>query len=389
MSKKILVIAGEHSGDMRAAEVIAAVNQREPNTQWFGIGGPRMRQQGAETRHDVDEMAVMGIGEVLRRYGFFRQTLEEMVAWAEENKPDLALFIDYPGFNLRLAKRIHALGIKTVYYICPQVWAWHRGRIPKMAQYLDHMLSIFPFEAEHFKNTALPVTYVGHPLLESIEASSGLPEYRLPWNAIHRVAILPGSRKQEIARLLPVMLEAGHKLQDQVQDCGFLVAAAGQQQVEQIQSVIQKIPHSPKKLTIIEGHTRDIVAQADAAMVCSGTATVETALLKCPMAVCYRAHPITYFLIRPFIRVPNIGMVNIIAEKEICPELIQGKCTPRKLAETMEKLIHPSTDRLDMLNDLQQVRARMGNGGAAKNAADVIVDMLGIQQTQQLDYDWS
>ena len=384
-----MIIAGEHSGDMRAAEVIAAVNRTAPGTTWFGIGGPQMRLQGVETRHDVEEMAVMGIGEVLRRYSFFRDTLEEMVTWAQKRKPDMAIFVDYPGFNLRLAKRIHALGIKTVYYICPQVWAWHRGRIPKMAQYIDHMLSIFPFEAEHFKNTDLPVTYVGHPLLDSIEASRALPEYRLPWNAIHRVGMLPGSRKQEITRLLPVMLKAGKILETKIQNCGFLVAAAGSQQENQIASIMKQTSEIPQKITIIKDHTRDIIAQADAAMVCSGTATIETALLKCPMAVCYRAHPITYFLVRPFIRVPHIGMVNIIAGKEICPELVQGRLTAQKLAQTVEHLVRPGMERLDMLNSLDQVRARMGDGGAAENAAQTITELLGMRQEPELDYDWA
>ena len=383
-----MIIAGEHSGDMRAAEIIAAVNRKAPGFKWFGIGGPLMRLQGVETRHDVEEMAVMGIGEVLRRYTFFRNTLEEMVAWAEQRKPRMAIFVDYPGFNLRLAKRLHALGIKTVYYICPQVWAWHRGRIPQMAKYLDHMLSIFPFEAEHFKDTSLPVTYVGHPLIDSMEASRMLPEYRLPWNGLHRVAILPGSRKQEISRLLPVMLEAGKLLESRMPDCGFLIAAAGLRQAEQINTIMEQTPARPAKVTVIAEHTRDIVAQADAAMVCSGTATLETALLNCPMAVCYRAHPITYWLVRPFIRVPHIGMVNIIAGKEICPELVQGQLTARKLADTLETLIRPGIERLDVLTDLKQVRARMGNGGAAEQAARVITEILGVEREQQLHYGW-
>ena len=373
-----MVIAGEHSGDMRAAEVIASVNQKAPGTNWFGIGGPQMRSQGVETRHDVEEMAVMGIGEVLRRYPFFRNTLEEMVTWAKERQPDMALFVDYPGFNLRLAKRLHVLGIKTVYYICPQVWAWHRGRIPKMAQYLDHMLSIFPFEAEHFKDTSLPVTYVGHPLLESIEASQALPEYRLPWNGAHRIAILPGSRKQEISRLLPVMLAACQRLESQMPDCGFLLAAAGQQQAQQIQCYMDRARNKPANISIITDHTRDIVAQADAAMVCSGTATLETALLKCPMTVCYKAHPITYFLIRPFIRVPHIGMVNIIAGQEICPELVQQKLTAQTLSDAITELIQPGVERQHVLDRLEQVRSKMGAGGAADNAAKVITKLLGI-----------
>ncbi len=372
-----MVIAGEQSGDMRAAEVIAAMNQKVSGITWFGIGGPRMRELGVETRHDIEEMAVMGIGEVLRRYPFFRRTLHEMIAWAEECKPDLALFVDYPGFNLRLAKQLHARGIKTVFYICPQVWAWHKSRIPKMAEYLDHMLSIFPFEAEHFQNTKLPVTYVGHPLVDSIAASTALPEYRLPWNGEHRIALLPGSRKQEIARLLPTMLHAAAILDRQTKGkIGFLVAAAGERQAQQIAAIMRGASKGPKNIAIITDHTRDVVVQADAAMVCSGTATLETALLGCPMAVCYKANPLTYFLIRPFIHVTHIGMVNIIAGKEVCPELVQGKLTPQRLADTMETLVTQGTNRQDTLASLKQVQTAMGAGGAAENAARVITGLL-------------
>ncbi|MFU8780081.1 MAG: lipid-A-disaccharide synthase [Kiritimatiellia bacterium] len=376
MSKQIMIIAGEHSGDMRAAEIIAAINRNTPGLKWFGIGGPRMRQLGVETRHDIEEMAVMGIGEVLRRYPFFRRTLHEMIAWAEERKPDLALFVDYPGFNLRLAKQLHARGIKTVFYICPQVWAWHRSRIPQMAEYLDHMLAIFPFEAEHFRETKLPVTYVGHPLVDSIAESISVPEYRLPWNGKNRIALLPGSRTQEIARLLPVMLAAADLLHTRSKDCGFLIAAAGEKQARQIARILQASRSHLDESAIITDHTRDIIAQADVAMVCSGTATLETALLGCPMVVCYKAHPITYFLIRPFIHVDYIGMVNIIAGKEACPELIQGNLTATKLAAAIETLIQDAATRLAMLTDIKNVQTQMGGGGAAENAARVIIGLL-------------
>jgi lipid-A-disaccharide synthase len=375
---------------MRAAEVIAAFSRSHPSVKWFGIGGPHMRQLGVETRYDIEDMAVMGISEVLRRYAFFRRVFREMLDWADQRKPDLALFIDYPGFNLRLAKQLHARGIKTAYYICPQVWAWHRSRIPKMAQYLDHLLSIFPFEAEHFAETALPVTYVGHPLVDSIHASNQLPEYQLPWNGIHRVAMLPGSRKQEIAYLLPVMLGAAAQLQKRIENCGFLVAAAGKNQTQQISGILEKTKNKPTKVTIVEEHTRDIVAQADAAMVCSGTATLETALLHCPMVVCYKTNILTYCIMKPLIRIPHIGLVNIVAGKQICPELVQGQLSPTRLANHMEKLIRQGIERKDMLANLTKVQRRIGGPGAAENAAHVISDMLGLAtQSAKMEYAWS
>lgn len=384
-----MVIAGEPSGDMRAAEVISAVQRNIPTVKWFGIGGPLMRQIGVETRYDIEDMAVMGISEVLRRYSFFRRAFREMIEWAEQRKPDMALFIDYPGFNLRLAKQLHARGIKTVYYICPQVWAWHRSRIPKMAEYLDLLLSIFPFEAEHFQTTSLPVTYVGHPLVDSIEASNQLPAYQLPWNGIHRVALLPGSRKQEIAYLLPVMLEAAAQLEQRIHDCGFLVAAAGENQIQQISEILANTSAKPPEVAIVKEHTRDVIAQADAAMVCSGTATLETALLNCPMVVCYKTNILTYCIMKPLIRIPHIGMVNIVAEKEVCPELVQGQLTPDKLANNIEKLIRHGTERKEMLAHLAKVQKRIGGPGAAAHAAQIITDIVGIvPEATQMEYAW-
>jgi len=222
---KIMIIAGEVSGDMRAAELVEAANAITPGLRWFGIGGPAMRAAGVETRHDVKDMAVIGFAEVIKRYPFFKRVFNEMLAWTTEEKPDLAVFVDYPGFNLRLAEKLHARGIKTLYYICPQVWAWHRSRIPQMARYLDHLITIFPFEAEHFAGTGLPVTFAGHPLVDSIRQSLKKQPPALPWQGLQRIALLPGSRHGEISRLLPVMLEAAALLDQRIPGCSFIVAS--------------------------------------------------------------------------------------------------------------------------------------------------------------------
>ncbi len=388
MKGGVLVIAGEHSGDARAAEIIAALRPTRPDLPWFGVGGPLMRAQGVETRYDIDDMDVMGIGEVLRRYPFFKRVFNEVLAWADARQPELVLLVDYPGFNLRLARKLHAKGFKVVFYICPQVWAWNRGRIPKMAECLDHLLTIFPFEHELFVDTHLPVTYVGHPLVDSIEAFLKQPSFPLPWNhAMHRIALLPGSRPQEIDRLIPVMLSAATLLDMRIPDCTFLVAAAGKKQEQQILDLLAEYPTVPPGLSVVPAHTRDIIAQADAAMVCSGTATLETALLGCPMVVCYKTSLLTYCLMRPFIRVPNIGMVNIVAGRQICPECIQRDATPGNLAQEIEAIVRPGTRRLDMLHDLTDVKNRMGVGGAAANAAAVLQGFL-APTTDGNSYNW-
>lgn len=373
---KVMIIAGEVSGDMRAAELIEATNAARPGIHWFGIGGPAMRALGVNTRHDVEKMAVIGFAEVIKRYPFFKRVFKEMLQWAASEKPDLAVFVDYPGFNLRLARQLHARGIKTVHYICPQVWAWHQSRIPQMAGYLDHLISIFPFEAEHFQGTGLPVTFVGHPLIDSINQSLAAPERTLPWSGLLRIAMLPGSRHAEITRLLPVMLDAAAILETRVSGCSFIIAAPGAEQAALSQKICREARCVPKQLTVITDMTRDIVRQADAAMVCSGTATVETALLGCPMIVVYKLNPLSYFMLKSMIRIKNIGMVNIVAGREICPELVQQNATPQKLADAIEPLLSQTPVRSAMIEELKRFRSIMGEGGAATRAATVLLDML-------------
>lgn len=376
---RIMIIAGEVSGDMRAAELVEAANAITPGLRWFGIGGPAMRAAGVETRHDVKDMAVIGFAEVIKRYPFFKRVFNAMLAWAAEEKPDLAVFVDYPGFNLRLAEKLHAQGIKTLYYICPQVWAWHRSRIPQMARYLDHLITIFPFEAEHFAGSGLPVTFAGHPLVDSIAQARQEEPPPLPWQGLQRIALLPGSRRGEISRLLPVMLEAAALLDQRIPGCSFIVAAPGSEQAALANGICSRGPQMSAPVTVIEDMTREVIREADAAMVCSGTATVETALLGCPMVVVYKLNPLSYTLFKAMIQVKHIGMVNIVAGREICPELVQGRATGRHLADALEPLLEPTDARHAMLEDLKAFRESMGEGGAAHKAATVLVGMLGAR----------
>jgi len=378
---RIMIIAGEVSGDMRAAELVEAANAITPGLRWFGIGGPAMRAAGVETRHDVKDMAVIGFAEVVKRYPFFKRVFNEMIQWAADEKPDLAVFIDYPGFNLRLAEKLHAQGIRTLHYICPQVWAWHRSRIPKMAGYLDHLITIFPFEAEHFAGTGLPVTFVGHPLVDSIEQSRQENPPPLPWQGLQRIALLPGSRHGEISRLLPVMLEAAALLDQRIPGCSFIVAAPGSEQANLANEICARGPKTSAPVTVIEDMTRDVIREADAAMVCSGTATVETALLGCPMVVVYKLNPISYRMFKAMIHVKHIGMVNIVAGREICLELVQGCATGPNLANAIEPLLTPTEARHAMLEALKQFRENMGEGGAASRAAAVLTKMLQVGAT--------
>jgi len=367
--KSVLVIAGEISGDMHAAKVVRAVRAKNPGVQFFGIGGDELRAAGVEILYDVKDMAVLGLYEVLKRYFFFRRVFDDMVRVAAERKPDAVLLIDYPGFNLRFAEAMHARGIKVFYYVCPQVWAWHRSRIPKMAKIIDRLMVIFPFEVDVFKGTGLKVDFVGHPLVEETAGALAEPLRPLPWQGEPRVALLPGSRQQEIERILPPMLDAARLLQEKHPQASFIVAAAS----EDIAALISDHKSQISNLEIVTGATRQILRQAKAAMVASGTATVETALMGCPMIVAYKTAAPTYFFGKMLVKVPHLGMVNLIAGREICPEFIQGAATGAALANAMEPLLGETDARKKMVAELADVKRKLGSGGAAENVATIIL----------------
>ncbi len=356
---------------MHAAHLVRAARARRPDLRFFGIGGDALAAEGMELRHHARDMAVLGLWEVLKRQKFFRKVFAEMLFLARERKPDAVLLVDYPGFNLRFAAAVQKLGIKVVYYVCPQVWAWHRSRIPQMAAIVDRLLCIFPFEPAEFKGTGLRAEFVGHPLVETARAALAEPLVNLPWPGEPRIALLPGSRRQEIERILPMMLEAGARL-----DAGYLLAAASPEMADLARSVIARAPRKPARLEIVNDATRQILRQARAAFVASGTATLETALMGCPMVVLYKTSPITYFFGKWLVKVPYLGMVNLIAGRELCPEFIQ-RADPPAMAETVRQLVEDTPARAAMIEGLGEVAARLGAGGAAERAADALIEELG------------
>ncbi|HBA85506.1 MAG TPA: lipid-A-disaccharide synthase [Verrucomicrobia bacterium] len=377
MRKSVLVIAGEISGDMHAARLVQAVRAKNPDIDFWGIGGDRMREAGVETLYDVRDMAVLGLAEVLRRYGFFKKVFDCMVGLARERRPDLVLLVDYPGFNLRLAQKVHAMGIKVVYYICPQVWAWHRSRIPKMARMVDRLLVIFPFEVDVFAGTGLRTDFVGHPLVGEARRVLESPLKALPWPGEPRVALLPGSRRQEIERILPVMWAAAARLEKDVPGIGFVIAAPSEEVAGLVRERLASLPAGPSRVEVLAGETRQVLRQAKAAMVASGTATVETALMGCPMLVVYKTALLTYWIGRQLIRVPFLGMVNIVAGRALCPEFIQGAATPEALAEAIKPLLSDTPQRIEMVAGLRQVAQALGREHGDELAGDILLEELG------------
>lgn len=365
-----MVVAGEISGDMHAAGVIRALRERDPEVSVFGVGGDALAAEGAEILHHVDDMAVFGPFAVLQKYPHFRRVFDQMVATAEERRPAAALLVDYGGFNLRFARELKALGIKVLYYVSPQVWASRRGRIREMAEAVDRLMVIFPFEPEVYRDSGLKVDFVGHPLVDEAKASLEEEPADLPWPGESKIALLPGSRRQEVGRILPVMLDAAVKLRQEHPEAGFLVAAPSHDFAVSAAAALDQWPELP--CTVVAGQTRQILRQARAAWVTSGTATVEAALMRCPMNVVYRTSPLFYLFGKTLVRVPHIGMVNLLAGRELCPELIQGGATATSLAAALKPLLEDTPEREAMLQGLDEVVQSLGPGGAAEKVAEIL-----------------
>ena len=365
-----MVIAGEVSGDMHAAALIRGLRARDPELNFWGIGGPEMRAAGVETLVDVSEMASMGLAEVLRRYPFFRRVFYRMLDEAAFRKPDAVLLVDYPGFNLRLAKKLNvrAASTKIIYYISPQVWAWKSGRIADMEACIDRLMVIFPFEKALFANCDLRVSYVGHPLVEETRKALEAPTMALPWpEGVRRLALLPGSRRQEIDRIYPLLLD----LVDRLPDVSVMVAAASDALADQL---CEK--GGIRRMEVVVGQTREILRQADVALVTSGTATFEACLMHCPAVIVYRTSWLTYAVGKRVVKLPHIGMANIVAGKEICPEFVQHEATAENIEPVLRRLLDDPSAREKMISDMQEVCRGLETHQEIEDAAAVVLSEL-------------
>jgi lipid-A-disaccharide synthase len=372
MKKSILVVAGEVSGDLHAAKAVAAIKARSPETVFWGIGGDLLKAEGVELLQHTDRMGVMGIVEVLKQYRFFKGVMKQVLAEVDRRKPDAALLVDYPGFNLRLAAELKKRGVKVFYYISPKVWAWNKKRIPKMAQVIDRLMVIFPFEVELFKETGLKVDFVGNPLVEQIDEFLETEPLELPWQSGRRIALLPGSRKQEIQRILPTILSAAKKLEEQFPDVSFMIASPNARIENLVNEQIALCQDTPLRLNVVRGNARELMRQAEAAIVTSGTATLETALIGTPHILVYKTSALTYWLGKKLVKISHIGLVNIIAKRTVCPELIQQDASPEAMAAQTAKLMANTPERKAMLAGYAEVRQLLGAKKAAQNVADIL-----------------
>jgi lipid-A-disaccharide synthase len=369
----LLLSAGEASGDLYAAQLATALQARL-SVHIFGMGGPHMQAAGVEIVTHYEEVAVVGITEILRHLPSLVKAMDRIVAVADERKPPLAILTDFPGFHLRLARKLKPKGIRNVYYICPQFWAWRPWRVNLIRRRFEKALCIFPFEKEFFSDAGIPTDFIGHPLVGNVCATKDRKRFceshaLVPGRPI--VAVLPGSRSAELAHHMPVLQESCARIFARI-PAQFVVAAAHPKDVS-----LLKAGWPPNvKPSVVEAETYNALAAADAAIVSSGTATVEAALLDAPMVVVYRVSPLTATLAKPLVRTPFFAMVNLVAEKQIVPELVQNDFTPERVSTEVLRLLQDPNARRTMRAGLAQVRNRLGPPGAVERAADVIAGLL-------------
>jgi len=371
---QILLSAGEASGDMYAASLASELKKRA-DVAIFGMGGAQMRAAGVETTTDYSEVAVLGITEILKHLPQLRRAMRNLVGEARARKPALAILTDFPGFHLRLARKVKRLGVKNVYYICPQFWAWRPWRANLVRRRFALALCIFPFEENFFADAGVPVKFIGHPLVGQVRATQSRQEFAGKHGlreSSKTITILPGSRPGEIARHLPTLVESCGELERQHPgQYNFVLALAAETNLGEVRAMIGPL----QNLTVAQGDTYNALAGADAAIICSGTATVEAALLDVPMVVVYRVSKLTALLAKPLIRTRFFGMVNLIAEREVAPELIQEKFTPQNVAREVRNILEPSR-AAQAHTDLAEVRRRLGPPGAVERAAEAILSLL-------------
>jgi lipid-A-disaccharide synthase len=364
---KLAIVAGEASGDLHAAEVVRELKALDPSLETFGIGGDLLAGEGMRLLHHAREMGIVGLFNVLRQYRRFRAIFDDVVAALSVEKPDAVMLVDYPGFNLRLAKKCRELGLRVVYYISPQVWAWRQGRVKQIEKVVDRMIVLFPFEEEFYAKHRVPVTYVGHPLIDEL---AGVQREDAPPHEPLRIALLPGSRKSEVSALLPAMLDAVAVLQEEREVDAWIVRAPTIAAAELLESMRQS-----GTIVRIEPHGAASIAAADVALSSSGTATLECAVVGTPVIVMYRLSRATHWIARRVVVVPHFSLVNIVAGKKVVPELLQHDVNGHRIADEVREMVEPER-HARLRADLAAVRDKLGGPGASRRAAEAIMGTL-------------
>jgi lipid-A-disaccharide synthase len=374
--KRIMIVAGEASGDLHGGNLVQAMLRIDQSLSFYGVGGNKMKAAGVELRANSADMAVVGLTEAFSKLSMVLKVMAQLKQSLKKDKPDLLILIDYPDFNLPMAKAAKKYGIRVFYYISPQVWAWRRGRIGKIKKIVDKMAVILPFEVSLYKKAGVDVTFVGHPLLDVVQAKYSREEAFQRFdlkNGITTIGILPGSRQSEVERILPEMLKAAVKIEDKFKAVQYVLPVADTLDSDFVSNIIAQ---HPIKVKIIRGETYDVINCADIAIVASGTATLETALMETPMVIVYKLSKISYSIGKMIINVKNIGLVNIIAGKTVVPELIQDEVNPERIAIEVINILTNSKRLEGIKAELSKIRTMLGSPGAVQWAARLAYEML-------------
>jgi len=384
---QIMLVAGEPSGDLHAADLLQELNLRESRSELnftsYGMGGERMRQQGFTSIVGIEQMAVMGIVEILKHFPTLYRVLQQMRALLKTRRPDLLILVDYPGFNLLLAKSAKKLGIKVLYYISPKVWVWREGRVNKLAKWVDHIALIFPFELPYFQRVGLAATYVGNPLVRQIETTASrtesIAESRTkltldPYKIT--VGLFPGSRKAEVEQLLPTLLESAELIYTQNSSLQFILSQAEELPIE----MFELAKYSALPIQIVKGDSHRAMRSCSAVVTASGTITLELALLDIPMVVIYKISALSYAIIRRLINTEHISLVNIVEGSEVVVELLQENVNAERVVKELNKIVPGGgiigKNRDEMLLGLQRVKSKLGDGESTQRLADLVGSML-------------
>ncbi|MFW2374008.1 MAG: lipid-A-disaccharide synthase, partial [Gammaproteobacteria bacterium] len=377
MPKSIMISAGEASGDLHAANLIKALRVIEPDIQVRGLGGEKLRQAGADPLIDCSDIAVVGIVEVLAKYRTILGVLNQLRDDVKANPPDLLILVDYQEFNFKLAQTAKAAGVKVLFYISPQVWAWRPHRVHKIGKIIDMMAVLFPFEEKFYRQANVPVRFVGNPLVDEAQPrknkNQAMEQYRLDSTKLI-VGLFPGSRKGEIKRILPIQLEAARLLKQRYEDIQFILPIASSLNDADIAPYCTG--YDDLAIHRVKDLPYDVMQVCNAIIAASGTATLEIALMGIPSVITYRISPISYFILKRLVTIDHIGLVNIVAEKAIVKELIQNEAKPNKIADEISKILDDEAYRNQMISELNQVRARLGKQGGSNNVAQLAYEML-------------
>ena len=375
-SKKILVVAGEASGDLHASHLVKAMLEMEPGLQFYGMGGEKLKEAGALILSDISELSVMGITEVVSHLGRIYRVFKRLEKFLKNDQPDLIILIDYPDFNLRLAKAAKRYNIPVLYYISPQIWAWRTSRIKKIGKLVNKMIVVFPFELSLYEREGIDVSFVGHPLLDIVKVKKsreenikrfGLDEQKIT------IGLMPGSRLSEAKKILPPMIESAQQLSRQFGNLQFILPVAPGLKKEEI---VRLTEDTDLTITIADDSIYEVIDISYLVIVASGTATLETALLSTPMVIIYKMSPLTYLVGRKLVKVDHIGMANIITGKKVVPELIQNEATAERITREATRMLEDSLYHQSICEELASTNKKLGKPGASKRAAKIALKML-------------